>query len=52
MRCGPSEGVRAMAVASCPELGCSSPSAKVQKVFERKLLPMYLQGFGGLPAFL
>lgn len=52
MRCGTPGGVRAMAVASCPDMGYSSPRAKVQKVFERKLLPMYLQGFGGLPAFL
>lgn len=52
MRCGTPWGVRAMAVASCPDMGRSAPSAKVQKVSERKLLPMYLQGFGGLPAFL
>ena len=52
MRCGTPWGVRAMAVTCCPDMGCSSPCAKVQKVFERKLLPSYLQGFGEFSAFL
>ena len=52
MRCGTPWGVRAMAVTCRPNMGYSSPCAKVQKVSERKLLPSYLQGFGGFPAFL
>ena len=52
MRCGTPGGVRAMAVTCCPDMGYSSPCAKVQKVFEGKLLPSYLQGFGEFSAFL
>ena len=52
MRSGTLCGARAMAAACCPDRGCTSPCAKVQKVFKRALLPSYLLGFGGFPAFL
>lgn len=52
MRCDTLGGAHAMAAAWCPDRGCTSPCAKVQKVFRRALIPSYLQGFGGFPAII
>ena len=42
----------AMAAAWYPNRGCTSPCAKVQKCFERDLVPRYLRGFGVFSPFL
>lgn len=49
---GPPGGATAMAAARHPDMGCTSPCAKVQKVFRRALIPSYLRGFGGFPAII